>query len=164
VKSYIETPQQLPADQLGDYTSNRVENERKELELYLRIGRVSPDKFPKVIDIASGNGGVALVLTELGWRAENIVCLDKFVSPDTVVKTTQWVYADIDLLVEEIAEGRVDTRLEQYRQAFDLLTANYAFLNPREVSYLAKFLLKPEGKLLLEGVVRDPQDFANFSA
>src|SRR3989344_7331928 len=84
---------------------------------------VSPEFYPNVCDLCSGDGSVAAILVENGWEPSRITCVDQFKSPSPLVVGVNWNYFNITDLVWALRNGQeIPDDISRLRNLFDLVT------------------------------------------
>lgn len=120
----------------------------------IKCFHVSFTTHPRLVDLCSGDGSIAQMMTELGWQPKNITCIDQCVSPTPVVQGVHWEYMDLKNLAFTIRRNEpLPPQVEQYRRAFDVVTEWLGYADPRDFADLYRFFARQGGFILNEGIV-----------
>lgn len=89
-------------------------------------GEVTPEAFPKAIDLFAGDGSWARRLTQHGWIPEDITCVDIYESPTPLVQGVIWKYMDLLALWRAIKNNVVlPKEVQDLEGKWDLTTMSY---------------------------------------
>lgn len=107
---------------------------------------ITPDKFPKAVDLAAGDGSLAAVLKRLGWKGKDITCIDQFESPTPISRDFNWEYVNLSNLASAVDLGdKLPPDIEKMRGKFDVVTMSLAFLGSEKAEEkVCEFFAKPK--------------------
>ncbi len=160
--SFIENPTRNISENLFRFSTDNKYIVFPRLQNLLSSQQITPVDYPRVIDLGSGDGGVAAFLIQLGWENTNITCVDKFVAPYPAVTDVIWQYVDIDNLARELGNedrNTLDPRLIDLQEQFDLITSNFVSINDQHMARLATFLLRPNGIAVIDWKAKRREQF-----
>lgn len=109
---------------------------------------ISPEICPVVADVCAGDGGWARILTDNGWRPENITCIDRKRTETPLVAGVNWEYWDVEELGTEILLGRpLPDAVKLYENRFDLVLLVNGGISRHCSDAVGRFLVCPGGKV-----------------
>ena len=93
---------------------------------------------PHVIDLFSGDAGVARILRDLGWQESDILCVDRHISPTPLLTGVTWKYWDLSELARSLKNSEnIPSEIMKLRATFDITIA----MTGESVSFLQTGLL-----------------------
>lgn len=127
------------------------ENFRHSLFGQLMHERVTPITHPKAVDLCAGDGCLARILVDNGWKEANLTCIDRYKSPTPLVPDARWFYWDLEQLYLHL-ERRLSLPEEvlSFRHQFDIamLWLGGFGLGESGRELLCKYFVKPKGYIL----------------
>lgn len=123
---------------------------RKSAERWMNLEfpehRINPMTHPNVIELAAGDGPIAWLLVNRGWKAENITCVDMYMSPSPMIPRAKWVYLNLSALYDHIWD-RTDPEYEvlQMKGIFDLVTFCNSGKGIGDEEQIAEYFKRPGG-------------------
>lgn len=82
---------------------------------------IRPSDYPRAVDLCSGEGYVAYMLTNYGWKPNDITCIDLYMPSSPFVTSANWRYMDLYNLGKAIKSGeKLPSAVEFYREKFDI--------------------------------------------
>ena len=122
----------------------------------IQLWHVSPTTHPRVVDLCSGDGSLAHMMTELGWQPDNITCIDLCISPTPKVQDVHWKYMNLKNLAFSLKYNwDIPPEVNEYRHTFDVVTEWLGFLGEKDRFLLSHFFSRPGGYILNEGIVKE---------
>lgn len=120
---------------------------REMIEEFVRVYRLSPETHPRVLDLHAGDGSFAGILKRLGWPENQMVCLDKYKSPDPLVQGVRWIYVDTSPFTYELMNNNTISynALSVFKESFDIVGAFQTDLNPDYEEKLCRFFARSGG-------------------
>lgn len=116
----------------------------------LDVCSITPHSHPRVVDVASGDGPVALLLSQRGWPAGQITCVDQHFSKNPLVKGANWLYWDLRALASALRRNQpLPIQVSNYRSMFDVVTIIHADgLESWQQEKVAEFFKSPRGFII----------------
>ena len=102
----------------------------------------TPETHPRVADLLSGNYSGAKIVAELGWKPENITCIDLSPADAPLVEGVRFVQADLRQVACFTNEPKyLPQEIAELRGMFDvvLVFGNAGILNRKEGETLTDF-------------------------
>jgi hypothetical protein len=92
----------------------------------LQISSISPATHPKAIDLASGDGALAIKLIGLGWKPQDITCVDIAMPNPPMGEGMLWRYWDVDGLGYALAQhNSIPEEIQRLQGRFDVVTTHF---------------------------------------
>ena len=89
---------------------------------------ITPNSYPRVIELFAGDGPVAATLSELGWQ--DFTCADQAVSAHPVApQNTVWIYLNLLEVIHRLKNNRDLNEISDLKHHFDIVTATFSFYN-----------------------------------
>lgn len=114
-------------------------------------GKITSAQYPKGCELGAGNGFVSNMLTWNGWKASNLMLVDRYVPDMPFVHGAVWKTWDIMALGDAISHHKsIPEDVSQYKEAFDItlivtVTDKYCgallgyFLRPGGIAFAQPF-------------------------
>ena len=115
---------------------------------YFSHHQINPNRYPKVCDLSSGDGAIALFLIQKGWKPQDITCIDKYTSTTPLADGVIWEYIDLQALADTlIYGGKLPDEVEKMRESFNLVTHAYSHLLYPYEATVNRFFVQPGGHI-----------------
>ena len=120
----IENPKVNPELKKLRQWSN-IPQTKKDILEHLSDWEVKPTTHKKAVDICAGDGTVAALLLEAGWRPEYVLCVDQYQSPTPLVPDDiRWEFLDIQALYNALqSDSELPNTVKQHHGQYDLAIA-----------------------------------------
>src|SRR3989344_9234795 len=114
------------------------------LEPQFEIKKITPVTHPKVADLCAGDGSVARILKEMGWKEEDILCIDEARSTTPLVEHVAWKYWNLSELGYALRGDKViSPEIQQHKGRFDMVLMFQGYIGQANAQIAADFLGKP---------------------
>ncbi len=116
------------------------------LSRWLERRQITPETYPRAVDLCAGDGSISRLLADKGWNANNIVCVDRCKSPRPLLKGVTWRYWDLEVLAAYLAEKReVPDQILEHQNAYDLVILWNGFLRKTTEVGVCNFFVRSGG-------------------
>ncbi|MFC1790734.1 hypothetical protein ACFLZP_04610 [Patescibacteria group bacterium] len=109
--------------------------------------QITPQSHPRAVELFAGDAPHAAIMTRLGWRARDIVCIDYRRSRDPLVRGVQWRYYDLHhLSLALMVDGEIPGSILSLRQQGDVVIAiNQWWRSKETLDQLVNFFCRRGG-------------------
>jgi hypothetical protein len=118
---------------------------REDVLLFDKCG-LSPEEYPKVCDLSSGDGTMALFLTQQGWKPNTITCIDYYRPNPSLVDGVSWAFMDLLALCCALEQNKqLPAEVERFRGNFDIVTHIYGYFTTEDEMRINRFFVRDGG-------------------
>lgn len=130
---------------------------------HLNKQNIDPQSSPKIIDLCSGAGGIAKIFIDLGWKPEDITCVDKLKPEKPVVNGVRWIYADLFILGDFIKRDNIlPKEIAELANSFNIVSLSAGFMGEKLERSICNFFVKPEGIVIASSSYRTELDLEEY--
>jgi hypothetical protein len=141
-------PQQNDPRNLIDYTRYDTDAGRRIIERIHEL-QITPQAYPKAIDLFAGNAGVAEILAMQGWQ--DITCIDQYDPTESRVPDAKWFNWNLGMLDLVLKmKDELPEEVNALRGKFDLALMVQTHKEADVLAEVAGFFLKPGGVAFLD--------------
>lgn len=143
-------------DHLGEEFNVRSDSEQDNIFAQLVETKVvTPETYPRALDLYAGDGSWARRFVEHGWDPQNVTCIDRARTETPLVQDARWIYMDLIVLSEFLRQHyRLPSGAEALRHRWDLVASSYGAIlaeDPRaDQLLLAQFFVRKKGAMIVE--------------
>lgn len=125
-------------------------NHKDHVDWLLQKEQITHNTHPYALDLCAGNLSGSWIFSQLLWPIQDITAIDIATPNLPIIRGVRMLYVDVNAFGKTLHYKNQDipSKLLPLKHHFNIILSSYAEAEPRLVTYVVDYFLKPKGKYI----------------